>query len=423
MPPNQPTSSRTALAKLISATGLSNVADGIALVVWAWLASLLTRDPILVAILPVALRIPWLLLSIPAGLIVDRTDRRRLILAMDALRTVGFGLAAVSVWMAQPFQPPTNSGTSEPTLFAILVACAVPIGAAEVFRDTATQSILPAIVPEADLERANARLYSAELVGNAMLGPAVGAFLIAWIVWVPFAANALLVLAALGVLHTLKGQFTPAQRAERNWKEELGEGFDVLRQSHFLRVLAWATAVWNFFHQMVIIALILHVQENLGLDARFYGLVLAAGAGAGVAAGFIAERVIRNLGPGRTAQWSSLASAIAFAGICFAPDGLTLAFVLMFFEFSSVFWNVVSISYKQRTIPDHLLGRVNGIYRLLSWGMMSLGLLGSGLLVRMVEGFAARETALLAPFLAGGVAVLVLTAVIWKDLRKGFGDG
>jgi len=87
-----------------------------------------------------------------------------------------------------------------------------------------------------------------------------------------------------------------------------------------------------------------------------------------------------------------------------------------------VFWNVVSISYRQRVIPNALLGRVNGIYRLLSWGMMPIGLLLSGVTVRLAETVADRDLALLAPFALAGLLTAVLTVAIWRALTEGFGN-
>lgn len=159
------------LTRLVAASGLTNVADGIALLVWAWLASLLTRDPLLIALPPIALRLPWLLFSLPAGVVTDRTNRLRLILAMDLFRALGFVCAGLAVWLALPLPAPRAAGTSASGLFAALLACAFVIGTAEVFRDTAAQTIVPAIVDGPDLERANVRMFSAELVGNALVGP------------------------------------------------------------------------------------------------------------------------------------------------------------------------------------------------------------------------------------------------------------
>ncbi|MEM7728776.1 MAG: MFS transporter, partial [Pseudomonadota bacterium] len=112
--------------------------------------------------------------------------------------------------------------------------------------------------------------------------------------------------------------------------------------------------------------------------------------------------------------------AIGFALIALAPDGVSLALALVFFEFTSIFWNVVSLSYRQRVVPDAILGRVNGVYRLLSWGAIALGLALSGVLVRIAEGVVPRDLALIAPFALAALAVLVLTIAVWRSLRRGF---
>lgn len=408
------------LGRFIVASGLTNLADGIATVVWAWMASLLTRDPVLIALMPVALRLPWFLCALPAGVVTDRVDRRALILGMDLVRAVAFGAAAVIVWAALPFAPPAEQGTAMPGLFGGLMGCALLVGTAEVFRDNAAQTMLPSVVPHAELERANGRLWSVELVGNALLGPAVGAFLIAWVVWVPFALNAGVFVLAAVLVWGLRGSFSPERGPERNWRRELGEGLAFLRGAPLLRLLAVITGVWNLLHQMVVIALVLHVQENLGLGAQGYGLILAAGAVGGIAGGFVAERVVRAMGAGPAAQWMTLASAVAFAAIPLAPGGLALALVLAAFEFTGLVWNTVSVSYRQRAIPGALLGRVNSIYRLLAWGMMPVGLLVSGLIVNGAEAVMPRGPALSMPFVvaAGGAGLLTLLA--WRPLGRGF---
>lgn len=66
--------------RFVASAGLTNLADGVATVVWAWMATLLTRDPFLVALMPVALRLPWFVFALPAGVVTDRVDRKTLIL-------------------------------------------------------------------------------------------------------------------------------------------------------------------------------------------------------------------------------------------------------------------------------------------------------------------------------------------------------
>lgn len=412
--------SRSIFIRFVTASGLTNLADGVATVAWAWLASLLTRDPLLIAVVPVALRLPWFVCAIPAGIITDRVDRRVLILWMDVLRGVAFAGVTFALWRVMPLAAPPDTGVASPVLFALVLGAAAIVGVAEVFRDNAAQTMLPAIVPHDALERANGRLWSVELVGNALLGPAVGAFLIALAVPLPFALNAVAYGIAVVLFLALSGPFKPAIVAERNWRKELGAAFDFLRSKPLLMALAWITGFWNLLFEMVMIALILHVQENLSLGAQAYGLILAAGAVGGILGGWTGERVIAALGAKRTAQWMLMVTAPAFVAIALAPGAVALALVLAVFNYTGLVWNTVSVSYRQRTIPDALLGRVNSLYRLMAWGMMPVGLLLSGVAVKLADGPLSRDLALMMPFALATIGATVLGVLGWRALGRWF---
>jgi len=411
------------LFRFIAAAGATNLADGVATVGWAWLASLLTRDPLAIALIAVALRLPWVVLAPVAGIVADRMDRRLLILRMDILRALAFALAALAIWRALPLAPAPARGLAEPWLYALIMIAALVVGAAEVFRDNAAQTMLPALVPHEVLEVANGRLWSVEIIGNALIGPALGAFLIAAAAPLPFAANALAFVVAVLLVARLPGRFRPPAEGGRDWRRELAEGTRFLRDNALLRHLALVTGVWNLLWQMVVIALVLHAQENLGMGARAYGLVLAGGAVGGILGGMAGARIIAALGPGRAAQSMLAVSAPAFFGVALAPGPLSLALVLAAFEFTGIVWNMVSVSYRQRRIPDRLLGRVNSLYRLLAWGMMPVGLILSGLIVRGADPLTGRALALTAPFHLAALGAALLTLVSWRALGRGFGDG
>ena len=408
------------LARFIAASGLTNLADGIAVVIWGWLASLLTRDPLLIAVLPMAMRLPWFIFAIPAGLITDRVDRRILLLAADTVRAGAFLLVGIALWGALPLADAPASGVSTPGLFALLVVSALVIGFAEVVRDNAAQTMMPSLVSQDQLERANGRLWSVELVGNSLLGPALGAFLIASFLPLPFLLNAVAFVLALLLIRGLTGSFQPETSASQDWRRDLGEAWRFLMAAPVLKLLAVATGVWNLLHQMIVIALVLHVQENLGLGATAYGLILAAGAVGGICAGTVADKIVSWLGRGRAAQLTTLTSTLAFATIPFAPGPIALALVFVVSEGVGLIWNTVSVSYRQRVIPDRILGRVNSLYRLLAWGMMPIGLAASGLLTRLADGPLEREVAITLPFVAAGLGGLLLTAAIWKPLGRAF---
>jgi Na+/melibiose symporter-like transporter len=248
----------------------------------------------------------------------------------------------------------------------------------------------------------------------------LGAFLIALALPLPFAANAAAYAVAVLLVAGIVGAFRPVATGPRNWRAELAEGFAFLRDAPLLRTLAWTTGFWNLFHQMILIALVLHAQENLGLGAQAYGLVLAGGAVGGVLGSLAGERIVRLLGPAQTMQWMLASSAPVFAAMALAPGPWTLALVFAVFEFTGLTWNIVSVSTRQRMIPDVLLGRVNSLYRLLAWGMMPVGLILSGLLVSGVEGLMARDAALTVPFWVAALGALALTLIAWRPLDRGF---
>jgi sulfite exporter TauE/SafE len=119
-------------------------------------------------------------------------------------------------------------------------------------------------------------------------------------------------------------------------------------------------------------------------------------------------------------QWMLLASGPCFLAL--APGAWTLGLAFAAMEFSGFVWNVVSVSTRQRMIPDALLGRVNSIYRLLAWGMMPMGLVLSGVLVSLGETALPRGAALVLPFWAAALGSVGLTVVVWNGIRRGF-DG
>lgn len=172
-------------AWLWSSSALSNLADGVLKVALPLVALRFTESPTLIAGLGVALSLPWLLFSLPAGALADRWDRRRSMLAANLVRGgvvvalgIAFAAGAGSLWM--------------------LYAAAVIIGSTETLYDTSAQSILPQMVPAAALDRANGRLQAAELTTNQFIGPPLGGLLAAGGAALTFATPAGLWLVAVG---------------------------------------------------------------------------------------------------------------------------------------------------------------------------------------------------------------------------------
>lgn len=151
-----------------------------------------------------------------------------------------------------------------------------------------------------------------------------------------------------------------------------------------------------------------------------YGLLLAAGAFGGITAEFMAEAIIKRFGPKRTAQVSLMLSAPSFLLMAMASNWLTLALTIAIFEFAGLTWNTVSVSYRQRKIPDAMLGRVNSLYRLLALGLMPIGLILSGLIVGYAEPIVGRSQALNLSIFTASTGALILGILGWQALNRGF---
>jgi len=414
-----------AYRRFVAAAGLANLGDGIALVSWGWIATQLTRDPLLIALVPAALKAPWFVFSLPAGIVVDRVDRRRLILWADLVRSAAYGLAAVALWLALPLAEAPLRGTAHPALFALIAAAAVLVGAAEVLRDNAAQTMLPSIVADAGLERANGRLWTVEMVMNTLVGTAAAGLLLGVSLALPFGVNACAMALAVALLIGLKGDFRgdPARGAAGpGWWPDLKEGIAFLLARPVLRGLALLTGLFNFAFEAMMVTLVLVVQERLGLGPLAMSAVMASGAAGGIAAGLTNDRIVNRLGRARSMQWALLAAPIfPLAVLAAGPGGLWLL-CLGFFcsEFGGIMWNTVSVSYRQRQIPPRLLGRVNSAYRLFAIGMAPAGMLAAGLATRAASDLAGRETALAAPFAMATIILVLTTAASWRFLGRAF---
>ena len=148
--------------RVYTASVISNLGDGVALIGYPWLASAVTRNPLLIAAVAVAQRLPWLVFSLPAGVITDRVDRRKAMVLMDSLRAVITLFVAIAVLglgddLPEPDALKTVMGT-RPALYLILIVASLLLGFAEVLRDNSAQTIIPSIVESDQLERANGRL-------------------------------------------------------------------------------------------------------------------------------------------------------------------------------------------------------------------------------------------------------------------------
>lgn len=397
--------------KLFASATAANLGDGLMQVALVWLASTVTRDPLLIALVGVAGRLPWLFFTLPAGVIGDRFDRRLLIGWMDVCRVVVVVALGVLVWVHQgglPTPEQLAAGAPEPASGPLLVTAlciaGVLLGCAEVLRDNTAQTLMPALVDKSQLEKANGRLWASETTMNSFVGPPLGGVLVTVALAIPFLVNAGLLAVSAAMVFALVGSFVPggagaAERTRINWKAEIGEGVRWLWEHRLIRSLAFLLGALNLLSNISFSIYVLFVQDVLGLyEGWQLGLVGTGIATGAVVGSLVADRLTKRLTPG-TALLVSIVGQGASIGLM-GVLAWTVPFWLLGVA-SGVFivvWNVVTVSLRQRLIPDRLLGRVNSVYRLFGWGTIAIGTLLGGAIATLVEPVIGRDWALRSVF-------------------------
>lgn len=407
--------------KLWTASVISNFGDGVAIIAYPWLASSITRDPVQIALVAVATRLPWLIFTLPAGVITDRVDRRKLVAWMDVVRfAITLGVALIVLGVQSELGSPDEIAAGIATipersalLLVMIYIAALLLGTAEVLRDNSAQTLMPALVVEENLERANGRLWGAEVVMNSFVGPPVGGFLLAIAFALPFFVDAGTFAIAAALMFMVGGEFRAKQAATQpvtkaSFLTEMKEGFGWLWRHPLFRPMAISLGVLNAMGTLAVSTFVLFVQEILDLDAAGFGALMTAGAAGGVIGSMVAASVSKRIGQG-----PSLFLTLIGGGVTFLVLGLTSSAIVMWAMFALItltgtLWNVITVSLRQALIPDHLLGRVNSVYRFFGWGMMPIGSVLGGAIVGVIEPIAGREWALRAPFLFAAVVDVAL---------------
>jgi hypothetical protein len=325
----------------------------------------------------------------------------------------------------------------------LLAVAGFLVGVGQTLVENAAQAMVVATVGRDPrrLERANGRLVASLTVGQQLVGPPVGSAAFALAAWLPFLADAVSFGAGAGLVASIKGQFRPEGMAEprvaepgprfpgppnregspvreaeapvvhsppadppprRSLLAETGEGLGFLFGHRLLRAAVLLVSASNLAVMAGEAVLVLFATDELGLDGRGYGLLLAAVALGGLPGSLLAHRVAEWVPPGPLIVGGVLVGAAAMAGFGLASDPWPAGAAYAATGFVWGVWNVTLLSLRQAIVPDRLMGRVVGAIRLIGFGSIPVGAL--------LGGVVARQLGLRAPFLLGA-AVLALAAL------------
>ncbi|HEX6798976.1 MAG TPA: MFS transporter [Ktedonobacterales bacterium] len=380
---------------------VSSVGTQLSQIAYPLLVLALTGSAAQAGLLGAARTVPYLLLGLPAGALVDRWNRKRLMMICDAGRAVLLG----SIPLALLFGRLT---------LAQLYVVALAEGMLNVFFNLANTAALTRVVTKAQLPTALAQ-DEVTLSAGFTAGPALGGALFGLGRALPFLADAISYAASVLSLRLIRADLNEprTEGAARGWaalRDEIGEGMRWLWGHPLVRFLALVVGGGQLVESGCILVVIVAAQR-MGASDAMVGLVLALGGVGSIIGGALAAPIARRASFGRITLAVHWIWAAALPLYAIAPNPLALgAITAVTFGVTEVFL-IAQYTYRLTLIPDALLGRVNSVVRLALYAGSPLGVALAGVLLQV---WGAGAAALI---LAGLLGFVALAATLYAPMR------
>ena len=364
-----------AFSSLLTATFITNIGDGIRLATLPLLATTLTDSPLLVTAVTAAQFFAWPTFGPIGGVIVDRADRRRLIMFTQTWRALVMAVLAVAV------------ATDSVAIWHLcLVAFVITVGEIQV--DPSVVATVPTLVDMDDLDRANGRISTTETVSNDFAGGPVGAMLFAVAPWAPFLVDAASYLLSVLPFSRLPSQGKPprigptrighgTEDTSSVWKE-MGEGFRWLASHPFLRPWTQGVTVFNVGVAGAFSLLVLLVVDVLLASELAFGFVLAAAALGATGGALLAPRLTERISRASVV----VGAAVVTGGSVLLASVVTETWQLIVVWIANGAAAGISLAigrgFIQRYTPNELLGRTSIASRTITRTSFVIGALAAG---------------------------------------------
>ncbi|OLE25150.1 MAG: MFS transporter [Catenulispora sp. 13_1_20CM_3_70_7] len=388
-----------AFAKLWLAGTASALGVGLATVATPLLIASRTSNPLVVSAAQAVAWLPWLLFALPGGVLVDRVDRRRLMIWIDWARVALMAVLAAAI---------TAGHAGVALIYTVLFL----VNTGEIVFRSAGQAIIPAVVPRAGLERANGWLVGGVTVMQNMIAGPLGAALFVAAASIPYWGNSLTYAVSAILITAIAGTYraTPQVRTSaaadpgglRAVWSEMAEGFRWLMRQRLLRTMAVLIGLLNVTLTAALAVLVLLTKERLHLGSVGYGALFTAMAVGSILGSAIGDRLVRTVTASWTIRVGLLVEAAFHLVLATSLNSYVVGTAFFAFGVHGALWNIVANSLRQRLTPPEMFGRVGSTNLFLAAGGNCVGALLGGLIAGH---FGLTATYWVAFVVAVGVAV------------------
>ncbi len=384
---------------LLASSWSTNFGDGVAVAAGPLLLASLTRDPVLISLAATMQWAPPLVFGLYAGVLADRYDRRRIVMAADLTRAavlsiLGGGLVAGAV-----------------TVAGALVALGL-LATAEVFADNTSATVTPMLVHRDDLAVANSRLQAGFVTLNQLAGPSIGAGLFAaGVVW-PFATQ--LVLVTAGVILVSRVVLPAHGRAvsgvRSTVRRDIAAGFTWVVRHPAVRTLVLTILIFNVTFGAAWSVLVLYATQRLGLGAVGFGLLTTVSAVGGLLGTALYGPLTRRVSLGNVMRAGLVIETLTHLALALTTSAWVAVPIFFVFGAHAFIWYTTSITVRQRAVPAHLQGRVTSVN--------TIGVYGGLVVGSAIGGVLAGHFGVTAPFWFAFAGSAVFVVLLWRAMTR-----
>ncbi|HCD3012081.1 TPA: MFS transporter [Staphylococcus aureus] len=356
----------------------SNIGSAFTTFVFPLMILKLTGSAFQVGIVSALSFIPYAILGLPAGALIDRLNKKTIMKCADIIRLISY----LSI--------PVLSFYNMLSIFQIYVV-AIISGIGLVFHSISEVSIIPSIVKEEDLASANSYIYATQNVSE-FLGPIIGGLLYTYmgysiLIFIDSMTFLLSFFSLILIKIETKSIFNQEKLSEKNFLSDVKVGFDYLLSNSTIRVMAVVVSLSNLIISPYYIYIVMFVKEDMNQSSQALGLVLGISSLGALIGSLSASFLLKLFNFGKLIVIILFLDTIFRLMLPFSTYIFILIPLLGLTYMTQSILNIAIITLRQKKCSEHMLGRVNSVFKTMVFAFRAIGLFLGGILLENKGGF------------------------------------